>query len=296
MLIVNICEMSELSMRYGKSNRNSYINKRLWLVLPLVLFISMVVIGTVKVIGIISNYNQSVNVYENIAQAALTISEESLPKDTEETILILDEYGNTQVLEHEDTDKVKERLSVDFDMLKAINEDVCMWIISDDGRINYPVVQGSDNEYYIDHLFNGNENDSGAIFIDFRNSSDLSDKNTFVFGHNMRDGSMFGRLEEMGVTGFRIITPVKTYKLTAFAGYVVPGDSDIYQIAFSDDEDFGRYIERIRLMSEFDSGVAVNNEDKIITLSTCNYDFNDARYVLHLKLEIDDNKGDLVDE
>jgi len=186
-----------------------------------------------------------------------------------------------------------EKFRVDFDKLKEMNADTIGWIrfYPEPSIINYPVVQAADNDYYLDHLFDGTSNRSGSIFMDFRNAAGLTDRNTFIYGHNMRNGSMFAALTNYGSQSYyeeypelTLVTPSGTWSLQAFSGYVTPGNSDCYQLEFRDDAEFEAYLERVRLLSDFTADVAVTAQDRIVTLSTCTYDYEDARYVLHCKL------------
>lgn len=83
---------------------------------------------------------------------------------------------------------------VDFDGLKAQNPDVAAWIQIPALEVSYPVVKGTDNEYYLHHMFDGQEHKNGSIFIDYHNQADFTDHNTIIYGHNMKNGSMFGTL------------------------------------------------------------------------------------------------------
>jgi len=84
--------------------------------------------------------------------------------------------------------------SVDFDELKKINSNVVGWIVIEDTQVNYPIVQGKDNSYYLNHSFDKSWNSLGSIFMDYRSSNDFSDYNTFIYGHHTKNGSMFGEL------------------------------------------------------------------------------------------------------
>ena len=92
--------------------------------------------------------------------------------------------------------------AVDFDALSEINPDIVAWIYIEDTEINYPVVQGTDNQYYLKRLFNGKWNGSGCIFLDSRNSPDLSDRHSIIYGHHMKNGTMFSGLTEYKKQGF----------------------------------------------------------------------------------------------
>ncbi len=92
----------------------------------------------------------------------------------------------------DDSGVVKKKTAVDFDSLKEINGDIVAWIKCKELGINYPVVQGTDNSYYLTHTFSGEEHISGCIFMDCVNKTDFTDDNTILYGHNMKDGSMFG--------------------------------------------------------------------------------------------------------
>ena len=87
-------------------------------------------------------------------------------------------------------------ITVDFDSLKALNPDVVGWIYSADTQINYPVLLGEDNSEYLHHMVNGEYNSAGSIFMDCRNKPDLSDFNTILYGHHMKNGSMFASLHQ----------------------------------------------------------------------------------------------------
>ena len=87
-------------------------------------------------------------------------------------------------------------LEIDFAGLKAVNPDVIAWIQILALDISYPVVQGKDNAYYLHHLFSGESNINGSIFVDCHNQPDFTDQNTIVYGHNMKNGSMFGTLDK----------------------------------------------------------------------------------------------------
>lgn len=180
--------------------------------------------------------------------------------------------------------------SVDFDALLEINPDTIAWIRFDEPSIiNYPVVKSADNNEYLTKTFAENDNKLGAIFMDMRNSSDFSDRNTIIYGHHLNvSPDMFSRLhlyedEEFCKEhpDFYIYTPdgkVRTY--TVFSAGVVNAAADNYDIEFASDEEFEQYIELCRESSNYQVDVDVNAQSQILSLSTCTGDQRDERFLL----------------
>lgn len=176
---------------------------------------------------------------------------------------------------------------VDFEKLKQQNEDIIGWIYCPDTIINYPIIQGEDNQSYLYRTHEGIYNANGCIFMDFRNLSDFSDHNNIVYGHNMPTGAMFGSLkhyreqsyyEEHPV--FWILTPDKAFRVDLIAGLVTPSDSDTYEL-FSYAEDLQARMEYAISKSTFDAGeVDIQSIEHVVTLSTCTYEYATARYVV----------------
>ena len=181
---------------------------------------------------------------------------------------------------------------VDHDALSEINGHYACWIYGPGVNIDYPIVQGSDNEYYLYRMFNRKQNASGALFIDFRNLPGFMDPNTLVYGHHMRNEGMFGLLDEYGKQAFfdahpfmLILSPEEIDVLQIFAGYTTSKHDHCYDIAISDEEDLRLFIETALQKTDFVSGVEVGVSDHLVTLSTCAYAFEGARYIAIGRLE-----------
>ena len=180
--------------------------------------------------------------------------------------------------------------SVDFGALLEINPDTIAWIRFDEPSIiNYPVVKSADNNEYLTKTFAENDNKLGAIFMDMRNNSDFSDRNTIIYGHHLNvSPDMFSRLhlyedEEFCQEhpDFYIYTPdgkVRTY--TVFSAGVVNASADNYDIEFASDEEFEQYIEICRESSNYQVDVEVDAQSQIVSLSTCTGDRRDERFLL----------------
>lgn len=188
-------------------------------------------------------------------------------------------------------EETQETTGYDWDSLREMNADIAGWIKMDDSTIDYPFVKGQDNEYYLHHLFNGEYNNSGCVFIDVNNNSDFSDKNTVMYAHNMRNGTMFAAIEQFKNASYydthkeiHIYTPNQNYIVYPVAGMLSNGQDDYVRTSFSDDNDFMNYVSRFVQNSTFTSEVSIEATDKIVMLSTCNYDTYDGRYVLIGKL------------
>ncbi len=174
-------------------------------------------------------------------------------------------------------------ISVDFSVLKQENEDIVGWLYLEDSPINYPVVQSNDNDYYLRRLVNGEYNIAGSLFMDYRNDSNLEDDNTIIYGHNMKNNTMFGSLQEYKSQDYYdnhkvmyYFTPEKNYIIELFTGYTISVESDIYDLSVIDSSKLEELISK----SDFESNTKVTEEDKIITLSTCAYEYDGARYIV----------------
>lgn len=177
-------------------------------------------------------------------------------------------------------------IRVDFDILREQNPDIIGWIYSPDTPINYPIAQSEDNDYYLRRLTDGTRNTAGTIFVDFRNSADFSDRNTLVYGHNMKNDTMFGTLSEYDSQSYYeshrtlwLLTPEQSWKLEPIAGFVTRADSDSY-ILFESREELTGYLEEALTRSGFESEVDPEQTERIVTLSTCTYQGVDKRYIL----------------
>lgn len=177
-------------------------------------------------------------------------------------------------------------IEVDFELLKKQSGDVVGWLYCEDTPINLPLAQAGDNERYLRRLLDGTENNSGTLFVDFRNYRDFSDWNTIIYGHNMRNGDMFGTLHKYGEQEYYdahpilwLLTPEGDYKVELVAGFITSSTSEAYTIPDTPEE-AQTLIQAEVEKSTFKTGLTLNPDDRYLTLSTCSYEFEEARYVL----------------
>lgn len=182
-------------------------------------------------------------------------------------------------------------IEVDFDRLSAVRGEVAGWMYCEGTVLNYPLAGGRTDEFYLSHLLDGTRNAMGTLYIDDDNATDFSDRNTIIHGHHMKNGSMFGWLESYKEQAFYeahdviyLLTPNGDYRLEPIAGYVSTASGSAYEQWFEDDAAFTAYIADITARSDFQTHADVRGDDRIVTLSTCAYVFDNARYVLHTKL------------
>ena len=175
--------------------------------------------------------------------------------------------------------QLKPPIEVDFDKLKSVNEDVVGWIYVDAlPDISYPIVKGKDNQTYLHRTYEKNYNFAGTIFVDYENSGDFSDCNTLVYGHNMKNGSMFGHLKKFREDDklykqdkyFWILTPERNYRYEIITAYTTGVNSDTYTLFKGPGEEFEKYLETIKGYSEIQTDdTDLTIKDRIVTLSTC---------------------------
>lgn len=182
-------------------------------------------------------------------------------------------------------------IDADFNKLKQINKEVQGWIQVNGTNINYPYVQASDNDFYLNHSFDKSSNGAGWIFMDYRNNSQEFDKNTIIYGHGRSNTSMFGTLKNILKSSWfkdsnnyviKLATEQENSLWEVFSVYKIPTTSDYLQIKFSSDEEFQNFANKLIERSAYNFNTPVNSTDKIITLSTC---WNDEeKVVMHAKL------------
>jgi sortase B len=275
--------------RYMKNkNSNGEINRKKKTVgdyirmLVMLIAIGVFVYSGSQLIKIFLEYKQGTDEYKKLTQYVSMSITEDLDIDAG--------YSEDEVNAKTDGTKMTES-PVDFKALKEINEDVVGWIdVKAIDIINYPVVYGEDNDYYLHHTFQRTLNGAGSIFIDYTNKPDFTDQNTFIYGHNMKNKSMFGDLKDFHKKEtfekspyIWVYTPTASYKYQIFSYHVAGIETNSFQNMFQTTEEFENYIDMVQRASEYATGVEVTKDDKIITLSTCTND-DTTRFLVHAKL------------
>lgn len=183
-------------------------------------------------------------------------------------------------------------LDIDHITLRHRNSHYIGWINIADTSISYPMVQAADNDYYLRRSFDGEYLRAGSIFLDYRSSGSFSQTNTVIYGHHMKDGSMFAGLKEYMDEPYanehktiEIYTPDHMLLYEIFSVYQTHTSSDCFTFGFGSDQQRAEWVERMAGHSKFDLGVEVSGDDKIITLVTCIGGNPEDRYVVQAVLK-----------
>lgn len=181
--------------------------------------------------------------------------------------------------------------TVDFTALKEKNKDITGWLYCADTKINYPVMHCANNDEYLHHRPDGTWASGGSLFIDSLYTPDLSAFNTVIYGHNMKDGSMFGTLREFRREDFYkkhpvlyYFSPYGNYMLEVVGAYNTNLDSYIYA-GLQSDVAKEQFLFDIKALSEYESPVEYGPKDRYVTLSTCTYEEKNARYIVICRLQ-----------
>ena len=193
-------------------------------------------------------------------------------------------------------DKDYRGVTIDWDALLAANPDTVGWIYVPGTAINYPVVQGGDNEYYLTHDFDGDAGwlaNYGAIFLDYRNKRDWTDQAYFIYGHHMNDGSMFADVAGMSDQGrfdscrtAYFLTPNGNFKLRTFTLVHCDADDPLVETTFASKEDMTAYLQdkMDRSIVECKDAPKASQIKKVFALATCD-NYSAGRYVLYTYVE-----------
>ncbi len=251
------------------------------LLLPII-YITVALFCGWKLWEIYQTYNVGQENYTELAEEFV----QEVPAEKPSKPTVAPEKQPTEEVIEESKVEAPATISVNFEKLLARCDEVVAWIYSPNTELNYPIVQAEDNEKYLRTLMNGNYSLGGTLFMDYQNSSDFSDWNSIIYGHNMKDGSMFGGIPRYKYQSYydehptmQLLTPTGDFMVEWIAGYSTTSGSDIYLIPQTLEER-NQLLSAAILQSTFQSNVTVDDDDKLLTLSTCTYTEEDSRYVL----------------
>ena len=234
-------------------------------IIPFLLALAVFLFAAVKLGMLLWEYYKGGREYQQIEQSVVSITEQT-------------DSGEGQ----------QEGFSVDFDKLRKINPDIAGWIRIEKLDISYPIVQGEDNDFYLSHTFYKEENKCGSIFIEVENSKDFSDWNTFVYGHNMKDKSMFARLNEFQDEEtfrenpqFYIYTPEGVQRYKIYSCHTEELGTEAFQYQFNNEKDYAKWQGDVKGQSLYDTGVAPKPAQSTVTLMTCTPAGSQYRFLVH---------------
>lgn len=257
-------------MERKKAPRHGYLHK----------IILMVLIGITIVSGFkyLMGYIEGWKAQEEYGRLAESVSEETAATEASTV--------QEEVTEPESETEPPYISPIDFDSLAMINPDVVGWIRIPDTNIDYPIVQAGDNDEYLHKSFEGNETAAGCIFLDFESQSDMQGYNHIIYGHHMKNGSMFRDVVKYKDEDyfkehqyFEIYTPKETIHLKAVSCYYIKNDPMVRKTQFRDDESFQAYVQKMLEPCEY-AEIPQEAVSRLFVLVTCSYEVDDGRTVL----------------
>lgn len=259
--------------------------KKNWLNIGIILGAIIMVIAAVNIGLSLLDYQKASTIYEDLEQDYVIIADQEKKEDKNQP-------APQDQLSEETPEVVEipwnEMVNVNMEGLQELNPDIKGWIYFENETTSYPILQGADNEEYIRTTYNGKSATAGSIFMDVENKADFSDNHTLIYGHNMKDLTMFGKLKYYKTEEdyfpdhryFQIITSNKKLRYQVFAYKEVEDDSLIYAVYSNSNTDFYKFAKNvISAANQCPEGVVVGYDDKVVTLSTCT-DRDDKRFVV----------------
>jgi len=248
------------------TNRNAVKIKIL--LITLVLIFALMGGFTVALIRDMYTMNKGQSFYDSVAATYYSPQNQTAQKVEETTTIITPPT---------DAPPPVFEAALDFNALREFFPDITGWLKAENTVINYPIVQGVNNEYYLDRLPDGTQNKMGSIFLDFRNSADFSDDNIFIYGHHMRSGDKFGTFRQYKQQDYfenhstmSLYTSTDNFTIDLFAAYILDSANEIPPMRFINQTDFELYMNHVKERSFFSSDTQVSFGDKLIFLCTCN--------------------------
>lgn len=258
-----MCYNSDIKKRYKRwrirtaDRHRKRIHQSILTGIVLTIALAMLVFSLYSLVKVLLEYRKGTDTYNKVEELVL---ESEFSEETSDAA----------------EGKGEEAPFLDFEGLKEMYEEAEGWILFPDTTISYPVVQGKDNEYYLNHMIDGNVNSAGTLFVEMHNQKGFADQNTIIYGHNMKNGSMFGQLKKYGKEEyykdhpfFYLYAKDGVWKYEIFSARVVDAAGSSYTIGFGSDKEYQAYIDQAVRRSMYDTGTVVNTSDRIVTLSTC---------------------------
>lgn len=240
-------------------------DKKLICILAVIFGLSLILIVSVLLL------NREIKQYSESSDAHKEIEKFIIKEETE--------ISNENISSNEEF--LENSFSVDFEKLKEEAPDVIGWIIQENTNINYPVMHTDNNDYYLNHLYNGTQNKTGSIYVDYENNPEFKDYNTIIYGHNMNDGAMFASLLEYQKQDYydankkiNLILPNSNYEIEIFTAFVanpneIGTEKSPWKLEWENYEEYSNWLTNMQNRSMIKNNVLITPGDKVITLSTC---------------------------
>lgn len=269
-----------------KERRKKRLRFRKWVIVVfLIFFLSIFAVSINQVYQWLKDNKEIENISDDVVKDT-KVKEKEDTKNTENV-------NPPEDLSNDYWDYIKMNLlEVDFNELLRKNPDTVGWIEVKGTNINYPIVQTTDNSYYLNHAFDGSKNEAGWVFMDYRNDSVNFNQNTIIYAHSRLTGSMFGSLKNILNSSWytnknnhiiRLSTPTENTMWQVFSVYTIPKESYYITPSFNTVDSYSEFLNIIKGRSEVEFSGTVNTNDKVLTLSTCKDNFGN-RIVMHAKL------------